>query len=118
MANPKQQPLSPEVLQLVAGRFRMLGDPMRLRLLQCLQSGEQSVGALTEAVETTQPNVSKHLKLMQDANLVARRQEGNTVYYSIADPLVFELCELVCNSLQQQLTASANLFGKVKRRKG
>lgn len=110
MAKLKKQELSLEALQMVAARFRILGDPMRLRLLQALQGGEQSVGALTEAVETTQPNVSKHLKLMQDAGLVARRQEGNTVFYSIADPLVFELCELVCNSLQEQLTATANLF--------
>ena len=114
MATLKNKTLSVEALQMVASRFRLLGDPMRLRLLQSLQSGEQSVGALTEAVETTQPNASKHLKLLQDAGLVARRQEGNTVFYSIADPLVFELCELVCNSLQEQLTATASLFGALR----
>lgn len=116
MANLKNKALSPEALHMVAGRFRLLGDPMRLRLLQTLQGGEQSVGALTEAVEATQPNVSKHLKLLQDAGLVARRQEGNTVFYSIADALVFELCELVCNSLQEQLTATASWFGPQRRK--
>ncbi|MBI1765330.1 MAG: ArsR family transcriptional regulator [Acidobacteria bacterium] len=70
----------------------------------------EGVSALTEAVESTQPNVSKHLKLMQDAGLLARRQEGNTVYYSIADPTVFDLCEVVCSSLQERFAAHASAF--------
>ena len=81
--------MSIEALKLVAARFKVLSDPMRLRILQELQTGEMSVTALTEAVESTQPNVSKHLRTLQEAGLLARRQEGNTVYYSIADPTIF-----------------------------
>lgn len=102
--------MSPEALQLVAGRFKVLSDPMRLRILQVLECGETGVSALAESVESTQPNVSKHLKTMQDAGLLARRQEGNTVYYSIADPTVFDLCEVVCNSLAERFTAHASVF--------
>jgi ArsR family transcriptional regulator len=102
--------MSPEALLLVAARFKVLADPMRLRILQCLEEGETSVSALTEAVESTQPNVSKHLRVMQDAGLLARRQEGNTVYYSIADATVFQLCDVVCSSLQERFTAHANAF--------
>ena len=102
--------MSAEALQLVAARFKVLSDPMRLRILQVLEGGEASVSALTEAVESTQPNVSKHLKTMQDAGLLARRQEGNTVYYSIADPTVFDLCDVVCSSLAERFSAHASAF--------
>lgn len=104
------QMLSLEALQLVAARFKVLSDPMRLRILQLLQDGESSVTTITESVESTQPNVSKHLKIMQEAGLVARRQEGNIVYYSISDPTVFDLCEVVCTSLQERFSAHASAF--------
>ncbi len=104
--------MSTEALQLVAARFKVLSDPMRLRILQVLEGGESSVSALTESVESTQPNVSKHLKTMQDAGLLARRQEGNTVYYSIADPTVFDLCDVVCSSLAERFNAHASVFSK------
>jgi ArsR family transcriptional regulator len=68
------------------------------------------VTAITESVESTQPNVSKHLKILQESGLVARRQEGNTVYYSISDPTVFDLCEVVCSSLQERFSAHASAF--------
>lgn len=99
-----------EALELVASRFKVLSDPMRLRILQVLEGGEVSVTGLTAAVESTQPNVSKHLKTLQDAGLVARRQEGNTVYYGIADPTVFELCEVVCSSLREKFESQAEIF--------
>ncbi|MBP6821203.1 MAG: winged helix-turn-helix transcriptional regulator [Acidobacteria bacterium] len=110
MNKKKRQSMSLEALQLVAARFKVLSDPMRLRILQFLENGESSVSALTTAVESTQPNVSKHLKTMQDAGLLARRQEGNTVFYSIADPTVFDLCDVVCSSLAERFTAHAGAF--------
>jgi ArsR family transcriptional regulator len=120
MPKRNHQLLSPEALQLVAARFKVLSDPVRLRILQTLEDGEMSVSAITEAVESTQPNVSKHLKILQDAGLVARRQEGNTVYYSIADESVFQLCEVVCSSLQERFEAHASVFAEapaVRRRR-
>lgn len=102
--------LSPELINLVANRFKILSEPLRLQLLQLLQTGEKSVGELTEAVETSQPNVSKHLKILQDAGLVKRAQSGNTVYYSIADESIFQLCDLVCNSLEARLKNQAEIF--------
>lgn len=91
-------PLSERTLDLVAKRFRMLGEPYRLRILQQLQSGEKTVGELVEALDGNQPNVSKHLQLLHDGGLVARRREGNSIFYAISDPLVFRLCDLVCRS--------------------
>lgn len=105
-----------ESIDLVAGRFKVLAEPVRLRILQSLEPGEKSVGALAEEIETTQPNVSKHLRILQEAGFVARRQEGNTVFYSIADPCVYELCDLVCRSLRDRFAAQAGLFKGNSRR--
>ena len=85
-------------LELVARRFRVLGEPFRLRLLQQLERGERTVGELVESLEASQSNVSKHLQLLYDAGLVARRRDGNSIFYSIGDPLVFQLCRLVCDN--------------------
>ena len=105
--------LSSEALELVANRFKILSEPLRLRILQSLQDGEKSVTALTELTETSQPNVSKHLKLLQTSGLVKRRQKGNTVFYAIADESIFTLCELVCNSLEERLKTQAEIFAPV-----
>ncbi|MFN0084850.1 MAG: ArsR/SmtB family transcription factor [Blastocatellia bacterium] len=110
MRKRNHQEMPMEALRMVAARFKVLSDPMRLRILQELEQGERSVTGLTEAVESTQPNVSKHLKILQEAGLVGRRQEGNSACYSIADETVFELCELVCGSLREQFEAHAHVF--------
>jgi DNA-binding transcriptional ArsR family regulator len=111
MAAKAKLNLPPEGLDIVASRFRVLSESVRLRMLQVLQEGEKSVTELAEAVGTTQPNVSKHLKVLQEAGMVGRRQAGNTVYCFIADPTVFALCEVVCSSLRDQLAAQAKVFG-------
>jgi len=102
--------MSEEGLQQVAGRFKILSDPMRLRILQFLEGGEQSVSAITAEVESTQPNVSKHLKTLQDGGLLTRRQEGNTVFYAIGDASIFALCDLVCRNLEERGTRRTPIF--------
>ena len=100
---------------MVAARFRAMGEPLRLRILQALESGEASVSALTELIGSTQPNVSKHLKVLHDAGLLRRRQQGNVAFYSISDPMVFELCEMVCSRLRDRLEAQVGaLNGRVR----
>lgn len=97
--------MTPEALEMVAARFRAMGEPVRLRILQELEQGERTVSALTESIGSTQPNVSKHLRTLQDSGLVRRRQEGNSAFYSIADEMVFELCEMICSSVRDRLEA-------------
>ena len=96
-------PLSDELVELIARRFRLLGEPTRIKLLDQLRQGEASVQELTETTRTTQQNVSKHLGALLHAGIVGRRKVGNYAYYSIADESVFSLCEHVCGSLEQQL---------------
>lgn len=95
--------LNEKSLRLIAERFRVLGDPLRLQLLNTLGEGELSVGALVERVGASQANVSKHLQTLHRAGLVARRKEGLQVYYKVADRSIFDLCDTVCGSLGEQL---------------
>lgn len=110
MAKTKKRPLGPEALAQVAARFKVLSDPLRLRILQQLEEGEMSVGQITEAVESNQPNVSKHLKALQEVGFLGRRQEGNSVFYYIADPSVFEICDVVCTGIRERLATQAEAF--------
>ena len=112
----RHEPLSTDAIELVAARFRTLGEPIRIQLLQALQRGERNVTDLVAAVGSTQSNVSKHLRILQDAGLVGRRQDGNSVYYSIADPTVFTLCDAVCSSNGTRLTQHAALAAELRRR--
>ena len=95
--------LTEEAFQLIAGRFRVLAEPMRLRLLHALGDIEMSVSELVEATGAGQANVSKHLGIMLDAGLVGRRKEGLNVFYRVAEPSIFGMCEAVCSSLSQRL---------------
>lgn len=88
-----------EMLELMAEKFRMLADPTRLAILRSLMAGERSVGQVVEETGRGQANVSKHLKLLAEAGLVARRKEGLQVFYRISDPLVEQLCDLVCRTI-------------------
>lgn len=91
-----------EFLDLMAEKFRMLADPTRLAILRSLMRGERSVGQVVEETGRGQANVSKHLKLLADAGLVARRKEGLQVFYRVDDPLVERLCKLVCETIVQE----------------
>ena len=87
-----------KMIELVARRFQVLGEPCRLRILQSLQGGAMTVNQIVGDLDGSQPNISKHLQILLDAGLVSRERSGNSVYYGIADPVVFKLCSLVCSS--------------------
>ena len=104
------RPLSRDALALIARRFAVLAEPMRLRLLHALFAGEKSVNELVALTGGTQANVSRHLQTLAQAHLLARRKQGLQVFYAIADPSIFQLCELVCGSMEKQLTKQAGVF--------
>lgn len=103
--------LTPEVLDMVAERFKALAEPARLQLLRCLQSGELSVNELVEETGLGQANVSKHLQLLHAHGFVSRRKDGLFVYYALADKSVFKLCEIMCGRIEAQLVAQQRLLG-------
>ena len=89
----------------VARRFRVLGEPQRLRILQMLEKTPQNVSQIAEGLGASQPNVSRHLRALFEAGLITRRRSGTSTVYSVSDPLVFKLCGLVCDSLVQRARA-------------
>lgn len=101
---PKHRPLTEEALQLVAHRFAVLAEPMRLRLIQALFEGEKNVTELVELTGGTQANVSRHLQTLIAAHVLTRRKEGLQVFYKIGDPTIPKLCDLVCGSLEKSLS--------------
>jgi len=87
--------LAPEDLEQIAVRFRMLGEPMRLRILQAVCRNRLSVGEIVDATGASQANVSKHLALLAGAGMLTRKKDGQSVLYGMKDPLILKLCELV-----------------------
>jgi len=96
-------PLPDDLVELIARRFRVLSEPMRIRLLDVLRDGGATVAELQEATGSSQQNVSKHLGVLLQSSIVARRKEGNFARYEIADDSVFALCDQVCGGLRRQL---------------
>lgn len=115
----KRLPLSDKMIELVARRFRMLSEPTRLRILQTLDSGEKTVSEIVEALQGNQPNISTHLRALWEAGWLCRRRAGNSVYYSVADPMIMQLCKLVCHSATEEARARlADLVETGSTRKG
>lgn len=102
--------MTDEALSLIAQRFRVLGEPSRLRLIRALEDGERSVTQLQAAAGLTQANTSRHLQTLTQAGILGRRREGPQVFYHIADPGIFELCRHVCGSLQDRANRHARAF--------
>jgi DNA-binding transcriptional ArsR family regulator len=96
-------PLPEPLAELIAQRFRVIGEPMRIRLLDHLRNGPATVSELRDALQATQQNVSKHLGVLQQAGIVQREKRGNHALYSIADESVFDLCEQVCGGLRRRI---------------
>ena len=104
------KPVPQEVVLQLAQYFSILGEPMRLRILNILRDGEKCVQDLVDASETSQANVSKHLKVMLQAGILTRRTEGTSAYYSVEDDLIYELCNLVCDRLAGRIEQQALHF--------
>ncbi len=101
--------LNPDQLERIANLFRAFAEPTRLAIIQELKSGELGVSDIVDQLHTSQANVSKQLKILHDAGLLTRRKQATQVLYAIADPMVFELCRLVCDKLNQDAVKPAVL---------
>lgn len=105
MAGYTTHELSGAALEKVAERFKVLSEPMRLRLVYALMDGEKTVSELVRETGSVQANVSKHLSVLLDAGVLGRRKQGTSAYYRIVDESIFELCELVCGAIHDRLVA-------------
>jgi DNA-binding transcriptional ArsR family regulator len=106
--------LSPTALSLMAEFFKVLSEVSRLQIVCTLKLGSKNVTEIIEATGLGQANVSKHLKILSQAGIVSRRQAGVCVYYQIANPFIFELCELVCDALSVQIEQQSQQFEQLE----
>ncbi len=97
-------------MEVIAQRFRILGEPTRIRLLDALRDGPATVADLQAATGASQQNVSKHLGLLLDSGMVRRAKHGNRSSFSIADETLFRLCEQVCGSIRRQVAELDSLL--------
>jgi DNA-binding transcriptional ArsR family regulator len=103
--------MTPEILDLIANRFKALAEPARLQMLNALREREKTVGELMAETGLGQANASKHLQFLHVLGFVERRKEGLYVYYRLADDSVFELCEIMCGRLLEEARARSQLLG-------
>jgi len=116
MVGDRKEGLSEGALEMIAERFKVLSEPMRLKLLYALMGGERAVSELVEETGGLQANVSKHLGVLFEAGMVGRRKQGTSAYYRITDETVYELCDLVCGSIHDRLEADLGRFAASPRR--
>lgn len=102
--------MTPELLALVAERFKALAEPARLQILSALRGGEMTVSELVEATGFGQANVSKHLQLLYNFGFVSRRKAGLFVHYALADQSVFRLCDIMCGRLEAETKARRKIL--------
>lgn len=108
--------MTPEAFDLIAARFRALSEPLRLRILHTLGREEMTVSDLVAATGASQANTSKHLGLLLDAGIVARRKDGLNAFYRVTDESIFQMCDLVCGSLSERYAAQQSLVKTFGRR--
>lgn len=106
--------MSPAALAMVADFFKVLSETSRLTIVCSLRNGPKNVTEIIEKTKLGQANVSKHLKILAQAGIVSRYQKGIHVYYQIANPFVFELCDLVCNSLSIQIQQQHQQLAQIR----
>ena len=96
---PADQVDAERVFVSAAELFGVLATPLRLRIINAICDQEKSVGDIMEAVNSTQPNVSQHLKVLYQAGIVAKRRVGNQVYYRVQSEKAVQLCRTVCTQI-------------------
>jgi DNA-binding transcriptional ArsR family regulator len=102
----RQRPLTDWAANLIAERLRVLGQPLRVKLVDRLAIRATTVQELVDALGTSQQNVSQHLGLLRRAGVVARHKEGTRVRYELADPGILPILEQAEASLAEQLSAA------------
>ena len=104
--------LTPELIEVVAERFKALSEPARLHILNVLREGEQTVSEVMDATGLSQANASKHLQVLHSLGFVLRRKEGQRVFYALAGNDIFRLCDIMCGRLEQETAARRKLMSR------
>ena len=103
--------LDDRALEHVAGYFQALSEPLRLKILNTLRDRAHNVGELTDLLDCSQANVSKHLAILMRHGMVERDAQGTSAFYRIADPRIYDLCDLVCGQMALRFASQAQMLG-------
>ncbi|WP_071188943.1 metalloregulator ArsR/SmtB family transcription factor [Trichormus sp. NMC-1] len=114
MPKTKLSNTDPGILLAVADYFKVLSEVSRLQILTCLKSGSMNVMEIAEVTGLGQANLSKHLKVLTQAGILSRQSKGTCAFYEIADPIIFELCELVCDRITERVLKQAENLKAVR----
>jgi DNA-binding transcriptional ArsR family regulator len=100
--------LPDSIRRLKASIFQALGHPTRIAILELLDRGEVSAGALIKELGMEQANVSQHLAVLRAQQIVVTRKAGNQVFYSVRDPVILKVLALLRRYLQKHLKETLN----------
>lgn len=92
------------IYQLQAEVSKTLANPLRLAILHCLRDGEKTVNDLAETIGVSQSNVSQHLAMMRQREIVKTRKAGSNIYYRVASPKISQACDIMRQVLLEQLS--------------
>jgi DNA-binding transcriptional ArsR family regulator len=96
--------------QLISRRLKAIADPSRLSILHILCEGEKNVSELVRTTGLTQANVSKHLRILREEELVSCRRDHRRIFYDLASELANEICSLVCRSLEERAAMNKKIL--------
>ena len=106
-----------DVFEMQADICKTLANPTRLRILHALREGEKSVGELADLLDLRQANLSQHLSILRQAQILKTRKQGSNIYYSVAYPKINVACDLVrellIESLERNQELSKNLAAQL-----
>jgi DNA-binding transcriptional ArsR family regulator len=114
MPTTKPSKADPAILVAVADYFKVLSEVSRLQILTCLKSGPMNVMDIAKATGLGQANLSKHLKVLTHAGVLSRQSKGTSAYYEIANPMIFELCELACDRVIEHMLQQAESLKAIR----
>jgi len=97
-----------------ASVFQALGHPTRIAIVEILRYGELSAGVIQERLGIEQANVSQHLAILRSRQIVANRKDGNQVFYSLRNPVLVEVLDIMRRYFQANLKDAVQMLGEIK----
>jgi ArsR family transcriptional regulator len=107
----------PDVLrEFKASVFQALAHPTRIAIVEVLRDGELPAGAIIEKLELEQANASQHLAVLRAKHIVVGRREGNQIFYTVRDPLLIEVLDVMRRYFQAHIEESMTMLQEIERR--
>ena len=98
-----------------ASVFQALAHPTRIAIIEILRYGELSTRTLQERLGIEQANLSQHLAILRSRQLVLNRKDGNQVFYSLRNPVLMELLDIMRRYFQTNLAEAVQMLGEIDR---